>query len=173
LKCKLRKYLIKEAPASSETSRSPKSGFEGLVTKKDGEWKCAVYSVQNESSFQNCVACEASKPTHKPHEAPSAFTVGSKSQSSESAGSQVGTEFKSNFPEKNFKIGISEKKLNLGMWIQKKTSSFAFQDSSNTEFNSINDGFIGEIRNLNPISKHPRSKLLQTNIQYQIKCRDT
>ena len=115
MKCKLRKYLIKEAPASSETSRSPKSGFEGLVTKKDGEWKCAVYSVQNESSFQNCVACEASKPTHKPHEVPSAFTEGSKSQSSESAGSQVGTELKSNFPEKNFKVVLSEQKINFGL----------------------------------------------------------
>ena len=115
LKCKLRKYLIKEAPASSETSRSPKSGFEGLVTKKDGEWKCAVYSLQKESSFQKCVACEASKPTHKPHEVPSAFTEGSKSQSSESPGSQVGTEFKTNFPEKNFKVVLSEQKINFGL----------------------------------------------------------
>ena len=114
MKCKLRKFLIKEAPGSSETSRSPKSGFEGLVTKKDGEWKCAVYSLQKESSFQKCVACEASKPTHKPHEVPSAFTEGSKSQSSESPGSQVGTELKSNFPEKNFKIVLSEQKFKFG-----------------------------------------------------------
>ena len=35
-------------------------------------------------------------------------TVGSKSQSNESAGSQVGTEFKTNFPEKNFKVVLSE-----------------------------------------------------------------
>ena len=75
------------------------------------------------------MACEASKPTHKPHEAPSAFTVGSKSQSSESAGSQVGTEFKSNFPEKNFKIGISEKKLNLGMWIHNKHLTLPFREA--------------------------------------------
>ena len=139
MKRKLRKFLIKEGPGSSETSRSPKSVFEGLVTKKDGEWKCAVCSVQNESSSLKCVACEASKPTHKPHEAPSAFTVGSKSQSSESAGSQVGTEFKSNFPEKNFKVGISEQKFKFGHVDQEKTPSFAFQGGSNTEFKSIKD----------------------------------
>ena len=114
MKRKLRKFLIKEGPGSSETSRSPKSGFEGLVTKKDGEWKCAVYSVQNEFSFKKCVACEAYNPTHKPHEAPAAFTEGSKSQSSESPGSQVGTELKSNFPEKNFKIVLSEQKFKFG-----------------------------------------------------------
>lgn len=129
------------APASSETSRSPKSGFEGLFPKKEGEWECAVCSVQNESSSLKCVACEASKPTHKPHEAPSAFTVGSKSQSNESAGSQVGTEFKSNFPEKNFKVGISEQKFKFGHVDQEKTPSFAFQGGSNTEFKSIKDGF--------------------------------
>lgn len=115
------------APASSETSRSPKSGFEGLFPKKEGEWECAVCSVQNESSSLKCVACEASKPTHKPHEAPSAFTVGSKSQSNESAGSQVGTEFKSNFPEKNFKVGISEQKFKFGHVDQEKHLPLPFR----------------------------------------------
>jgi hypothetical protein len=79
-------------------------------------------------------------------------------------------ELKSNFPEKNVKIGISEKKFKFGHCgsrkkkKKKKTPSFAFQGGSNTEFKSIKDGFIGEIRNLIPIPKHPRSKLLQTNI---------
>ena len=109
MKCKLRKFLIKEAPGSSETSRSPKSGFEGLVTKKDGEWKCAVYSLQKESSFQKCVACEASKPTHKPHEVPSAFTEGSKSQSSESAGSQVEQNSKLTFQKRILKLSFQSK----------------------------------------------------------------
>lgn len=130
------------APASSETSKSPKSGFEGLFTKKEGQWECSVCSIQNESSSLKCAACDASKPTHKPVvEAPSAFTVGSKSQLNESAGSQVGTEFKSNFPEKNFKFGIAEQKFKFGHVDQEKTPSFAFQSSSNTEFKSIKDGF--------------------------------
>ena len=88
------------------------------------------------------MACEAYNPTHKPHEAPAAFTEGSKSQSSESAGSQVGKELKSNFPEKNFKVGISEKKFKFGHVEpekKKKTPSFAFQGGSNTEFKSIKD----------------------------------
>ena len=109
MKCKLRKFLIKEAPGSSETSRSPKSVFEGLVTKKDGEWKCAVYSLQKESSFQKCVACEASKPTHKPHEVPSAFTEGLKSQSSESAGSQVEQNSKLTFQKRTLKLSFQSK----------------------------------------------------------------
>jgi hypothetical protein len=32
---------------------------------------------------------------------------------------------------------------------------------------------IGEIRNSRPIPKHNKSNLLQTNIQYQIKWRET
>lgn len=130
------------ASASSETSKSPKSGFEGLFAKKEGQWECNVCSVQNESSSLKCVACVASKPTQKSTvEAPSTFTVGSKSQLNESAGSQVGTEFKSNFPEKNFKFGITEQKFKFGHVDQEKTPSFAFQSSSNTEFKSIKDGF--------------------------------
>ena len=139
MKCKLRKFLIKEAPGSSETSRSPKSVFEGLVTKKDGEWKCAVYSLQKESSFQKCVACEASKPTHKPHEVPSAFTEGSKSQSSESPGSQVEQNSKLTFQKRILKLSFQSRNLILGLWVQKKTPSFAFQGGSNTEFKSIKD----------------------------------
>ena len=48
------------APASlkfgtSETSKTPKSGFEGVFTKKEGQWDC---SVQNEASMAECVACQ-------------------------------------------------------------------------------------------------------------------
>ena len=48
------------APASlkfgtSETSKAPKSGFEGIFTKKEGQWDC---SVQNEASTAECVACQ-------------------------------------------------------------------------------------------------------------------
>ncbi|ERE87273.1 E3 SUMO-protein ligase RanBP2 [Cricetulus griseus] len=131
------------ASSSSETSKSPKSGFEGLFTKKEGQWECSVCSVENESSSLKCVACDASKPTPKSiveAQAPSAFTAGSKSQLNESAGSQVGTEFKSNFTEKNFKFGITEPKFKFGHVDQEKTSSFPFQ-GSNTEFKSIKDGF--------------------------------
>ncbi|MQL00625.1 hypothetical protein EI005_25820, partial [Escherichia coli] len=96
-------------PASSETSRSPKSGFEGLFPKKEGEWECAVCSVQNEGSSLKCVACEASKPTHKPHEVPSAFTEGLKSQSSESAGSQVEQNSKLTFQKRTLKLSFQSK----------------------------------------------------------------
>ncbi|XP_040080124.1 E3 SUMO-protein ligase RanBP2 isoform X2 [Oryx dammah] len=48
------------APASlkfgtSETSKALKSGFEGVFSKKEGQWDC---SVQNEASMAECVACQ-------------------------------------------------------------------------------------------------------------------
>nr|XP_020038106.1 E3 SUMO-protein ligase RanBP2-like isoform X3 [Castor canadensis] len=129
-------------PASSETNKSPKNGFEGMFTKKEGQWDPNVGVVQNESSSLKCVACDASKPTHKPTaEAPSAFTVGSKTKLNESSGSQVGTGFKSTFPEKTFKFGITEQGFKFGHVDQDSIPSFTFQGSSNTEFKSIKEGF--------------------------------
>ncbi|XP_055257184.1 E3 SUMO-protein ligase RanBP2-like [Moschus berezovskii] len=50
------------APASaslkfgtSETSKAPKSGFEGIFTKKEGQWDCPV---QSEASMAERVACQ-------------------------------------------------------------------------------------------------------------------
>uniref|UniRef100_A0A8C5L7M3 E3 SUMO-protein ligase RanBP2 n=1 Tax=Jaculus jaculus TaxID=51337 RepID=A0A8C5L7M3_JACJA len=135
------------APASfkfgtSEISKLTKNGFEGMFTKKEGQWDCGACFVQNESSSLKCVACDSSKPSHKPiAEVTSAFTVGSKTQINESAGSQVGTGFKSNFPEKPFKFGITEQGFKFGHVDQENPSSFTFQGSSNTEFKSIKEGF--------------------------------
>ncbi|XP_008050567.2 E3 SUMO-protein ligase RanBP2-like, partial [Carlito syrichta] len=121
-------------PASSETSKTPKSGFEGMFAKKEGQWDCSVCFVQNESSSLKCVACSASKPTHKPiADAPSAFTLGSKMKLNDSSGSQVGTGFKSNFSEKAFTFGITEQGFKFGHVDQENTPSFTFQSSSNTE----------------------------------------
>ncbi|XP_005400866.1 PREDICTED: E3 SUMO-protein ligase RanBP2 isoform X2 [Chinchilla lanigera] len=129
-------------PASAVTGRTPKNGFEGVFTIKEGQGDCSVCLVQNESSSSKCVACDACKPTHKPTvEAPSAFTEGSKTKLSESSGSQVGTGFKSNFPEKTFKFGITEQGFKFGHVEQENTPSFTFQGSSNTEFKSIKEGF--------------------------------
>ncbi|XP_042836986.1 E3 SUMO-protein ligase RanBP2 isoform X1 [Panthera tigris] len=135
------------APASfkfstSETSKAPKSGFEGMFTKKEGQWDCSVCSVQNESSSLKCVACNSSKPTHK-HiaEAPSAFILGSKTKLNDSSGSQVGTGFKSNFSEKAFKFGTTEQGFKFGHVDQESTPSFTFQGSSNTDPKSTKEGF--------------------------------
>ncbi|XP_004844573.1 E3 SUMO-protein ligase RanBP2 isoform X3 [Heterocephalus glaber] len=129
------------APPSAETSKTPKNGFEGMFTKKEGQWDCSVCLVENENSSSKCVASDACKATHKPIvEAPSAFTEGSKTKLSESSGSQVGTGFKNNFPEKTFKFGITEQGFKFGHVDQENTSSFTFQ-GSNTEFKSIKDGF--------------------------------
>uniref|UniRef100_G1P526 E3 SUMO-protein ligase RanBP2 n=3 Tax=Myotis lucifugus TaxID=59463 RepID=G1P526_MYOLU len=129
------------ASASSETSKATKSGFEGIFTKKEGQWDCSVCFVQNESSSLKCVACDASKPTHKPiPETPSAFTLGSKAKLSDSSGNQVGTGFKSNFSEKAFKFGITEQGFKFGHVDQENIPSFTFQ-SSNTDSNSTIEGF--------------------------------
>ncbi|ELK30137.1 E3 SUMO-protein ligase RanBP2 [Myotis davidii] len=124
-----------------ETCKATKSGFEGMFTKKEGQWDCSVCFVQNESSSLKCVACDASKPTHKPNpEASSAFTLGSKAKLSDSSGNQVGTGFKSNFSEKAFKFGITEQGFKFGHMDQENTPSFTFQ-SSNTDSNSTIEGF--------------------------------
>ncbi|XP_054447996.1 E3 SUMO-protein ligase RanBP2-like isoform X2 [Pteronotus mesoamericanus] len=129
------------APASSETSKATKSGFEGVFTKKEGQWDCSVCFVQNESSSLKCVACDASKPTHKPiAETPSAFTLGSKTKLNDSSGSQVGTGFKSNSSEKPFKFGITEQGFKFGHVDQENTPSFTFQ-SSNVDSKSTVEGF--------------------------------
>ncbi|XP_005626034.2 E3 SUMO-protein ligase RanBP2 isoform X3 [Canis lupus familiaris] len=130
------------APASSDTCKAPKSGFEGMFTKKEGQWDCSICSVQNESSSLKCVACHASKPTHKPvAEAPSAFALGSKTKLSDSSGSQIGTGFKSNFSEKAFKFGTTEQGFKFGHVDQESTPSFTFQGSSSTDSKSTKEGF--------------------------------
>ncbi|KAM5322208.1 E3 SUMO-protein ligase RanBP2 isoform 1-T1 [Glossophaga mutica] len=129
------------APASSETSNAIKSGFEEMFTKKEGQWDCSVCFVQNESSSLKCVACDASKPTHKlTADTPSAFTLGSKTKLNDSSGSQVATEFKTNSSEKPFKFGITEQGFKFGHADQENTPSFTFQ-SSNTDSKSTVEGF--------------------------------
>uniref|UniRef100_H0XVI6 E3 SUMO-protein ligase RanBP2 n=1 Tax=Otolemur garnettii TaxID=30611 RepID=H0XVI6_OTOGA len=129
---------VTSAPASSETSKAPKSGFEGMFIKKEGQWDCGVCFVQNESSSLKCVACDAAKPVA---EVPSAFTLGSKTKLNETSGSQVGTGFKSNFSEKAFKFGNTEQGFKFGHVDQVNMPSFTFQGSSNTESKSTKDGF--------------------------------
>ncbi|NIG58658.1 E3 SUMO-protein ligase RanBP2 isoform X2 [Pontoporia blainvillei] len=135
------------APASfkfgaSETSKAPKSGLEGIFTKKEGQWDCSVCFVRNESSSLKCVACDVSKPAHKPvAEEPSAFTLGSTAKANDSSGSQVGTGFKSNFSEKAFKFGSAEQGFKFGRVDQENTPSFTFQSSSNTDSKSTKEGF--------------------------------
>ncbi|KAM5252530.1 E3 SUMO-protein ligase RanBP2-like isoform 2-T2 [Hipposideros larvatus] len=126
----------------SETSKATKSGFEGLVTKKEGQWDCSLCFVENESSSLKCVACAASKPTHTPVvEAPSAFTLGSKTKLNDSSESQVGTGFKSNYSEKAFQFGITEQGFKFGHVDQENMPSLTFQDSSDMDAKSTTEGF--------------------------------
>ncbi|XP_023573281.1 E3 SUMO-protein ligase RanBP2 isoform X3 [Octodon degus] len=129
------------APVSADTGRSPQSGLQGVL-RKEGQGHCSVCLVQSEGSSAQCVACDACKPAHKPTaEAPSAFMEGSKAKLTESSGSPVGTGFKSNFPEKTFKFGITEQGFKFGHVDQENTPSFTFQGPANTEFKSIKEGF--------------------------------
>ncbi|XP_057596684.1 E3 SUMO-protein ligase RanBP2-like isoform X2 [Hippopotamus amphibius kiboko] len=135
------------APASfkfgtSETSKAPKSGLEGMFAKKEGQWDCSVCFVRNESSSLKCVACAVSKPTHKSvAEEPSAFTLGSTTKANDSPGSQKGTGFKSNFSEKTFKFGNAEQGFKFGHVDQENTPSLTFHSSSNTDSKSTKEGF--------------------------------
>nr|XP_036871300.1 E3 SUMO-protein ligase RanBP2 isoform X2 [Manis javanica] len=51
------------APASfkfgtSETSKTTKGGFEGVFTKKEGQWDCSFCLVPNQASAAMCIACQ-------------------------------------------------------------------------------------------------------------------
>ncbi|XP_012586985.1 PREDICTED: E3 SUMO-protein ligase RanBP2 isoform X2 [Condylura cristata] len=130
------------APGISDTNKAPKSGFEGVFTKKEGKWDCSACFVQNENSSLKCVSCDASKPTHKSvTEASSAFKLGSKPKLSDSSGNQMGTGFKNNFSEKSFKFGSTEQGFKFGHVDQENTPSFTFQGSSNTDSKTTKEGF--------------------------------
>ncbi|XP_067151302.1 ranBP2-like and GRIP domain-containing protein 4 isoform X3 [Apteryx mantelli] len=117
----------------ADASKPQKNGFEGLFTKKEGQWDCNTCLVRNESSSPACVACQAPNPSGKPAgDAPSTTTSGFKSKLSEPAGGQLGTGFKCDFLEKSFKFGHAE---------QGKTPSFTFQIPSNSEAKTAKEGF--------------------------------
>ncbi|NXJ65432.1 RBP2 ligase, partial [Rostratula benghalensis] len=117
----------------ADASKPQKNGFEGLFTKKEGQWDCSTCFVRNEGSSLACVACQTPNPSAKPAgDASSVPTFGLKSKLSEPAGGQLGTGFKCDFLEKGFKFGHAE---------QGKTPSFTFQIPSDTEPKSAKEGF--------------------------------
>ncbi|NXN42530.1 RBP2 ligase, partial [Rhinoptilus africanus] len=117
----------------ADVSKPQKNGFEGLFTKKEGQWDCSTCFVRNEGSSPACVACQTPNPSAKPAgDASSTPTFGLKSKLSESNGGQLGTGFKCDFLEKGFKFGNAE---------QGKTPSFTFQIPSDTEAKSSKEGF--------------------------------
>ncbi|NXD85689.1 RBP2 ligase, partial [Halcyon senegalensis] len=118
----------------ADASKPQKNGFEGLFTKKEGQWDCTTCLVRNEGSSPACVACQTPNPSGKPAgDSSSTSTFGLKSKLSEPAGGgQSGTGFKCDFLEKGFKLGHAE---------QVKTPSFTFQIPSDTEAKPAKEGF--------------------------------
>ncbi|XP_032534255.1 ranBP2-like and GRIP domain-containing protein 4 isoform X3 [Chiroxiphia lanceolata] len=107
----------------ADTNKPQKNGFEGLFTKKEGQWDCSTCLVRNEGSSPACVACQTLNPSGKPAgDASSAPPFGLKSKLPELDGGQLGT---------GFKFGLE----------QGKTPSFTFQISSDTESKSAKEGF--------------------------------
>ncbi|NWU76239.1 RBP2 ligase, partial [Onychorhynchus coronatus] len=107
----------------ADTSKPQKNGFEGLFTKKEGQWDYCTCLVKNEGSSPACVTCQTPNPSGKPAgDALSAPTFGLKSKLPELDGGQLGT---------GFKFGLE----------QGKTPSFTFQISSDTESKSGKEGF--------------------------------
>uniref|UniRef100_A0A6I8P227 E3 SUMO-protein ligase RanBP2 n=1 Tax=Ornithorhynchus anatinus TaxID=9258 RepID=A0A6I8P227_ORNAN len=118
---------------SSEAGKPPQGGFDGLFTKKEGQWDCSVCLVRNENAASKCVACETPNPAGKP-EAVSAFTFGIKSKSSEPSGSQAGPGFKFGQGVQGFKFGLAEQGVKFGQAEQGSSpASFPFQLPSGTE----------------------------------------
>ncbi|KAJ7406949.1 E3 SUMO-protein ligase RanBP2-like isoform X3 [Willisornis vidua] len=107
----------------ADTSKPQKNGFEGLFTKKEGQWDCSTCFVRNEGSSPACVACQTPNPSGKAAgDALSAPTFGLKNKLPELDGGQLGTGFKFGFD-------------------QGKTPSFTFQISSDTEAKPAKEGF--------------------------------
>ncbi|NXJ77541.1 RBP2 ligase, partial [Trogon melanurus] len=117
----------------ADASKPQKNGFEGLFTKKEGQWDCSTCLVRNEGSSPACVACQTPNPSGKPDgDSVSVPTTGLKSKLSEPAEGQLGTGFKCDFLQKGFKFGLAE---------QGKTPSFTFQIPSGTEAKPGKEGF--------------------------------
>ncbi|NWX14480.1 RBP2 ligase, partial [Aegotheles bennettii] len=117
----------------ADASKPQKNGFEGLFTKKEGQWDCSTCLVRNEGSSPACVACQTPNPSGKPAgDTSSTPTFGLKSKLSEPDAGHLATGFKCDFLEKSFKFGHAE---------QGKTPSFTFQIPSDTEAKSAKEGF--------------------------------
>ncbi|XP_034613967.1 E3 SUMO-protein ligase RanBP2-like isoform X1 [Trachemys scripta elegans] len=120
--------------SATDPSKPQKSGFEGLFTRKEGQWDCNVCLVRNEGSSVTCAACQAPNPCNKPVvDAPSTLNLLLRPNVSEPAVGQLGTGFKCDFSEKGFKFGHTEQ--------GKAPSSFTFQIPSDTEVKSAKEGF--------------------------------
>lgn len=105
-------------------------------SKKEGQWRCEICLVLNESSSATCAACQCPNPCSAapalPVSAPSP-AFGFKSKLSEPIGGPQGTGFKCDLSEKGFKFGHPTE--------QGKSPSFTFQIPSNIETKSIKGGF--------------------------------
>uniref|UniRef100_A0A8C5IG62 E3 SUMO-protein ligase RanBP2 n=1 Tax=Junco hyemalis TaxID=40217 RepID=A0A8C5IG62_JUNHY len=112
-----------ELGSIADSSKPQKNGFEGLFTKKEGQWDCSTCLVRNEGSSLTCVACETPNPSAKPAgDALPTPAFGLKSKLPELGGGQLGT---------GFKFGLE----------QGKTPPFTFQISSDTEAKPAKEGF--------------------------------
>uniref|UniRef100_A0A452S727 358 kDa nucleoporin n=1 Tax=Ursus americanus TaxID=9643 RepID=A0A452S727_URSAM len=112
------------APASSDTGKPPKSGFEGMFTKKEGQWDCSVCLVRNEASATTCVACQNPSKQNQPTSAVLAPASSDTCKLNDSSGSQVGTGFKKGFSFSD----ISGQKNGSGVIFGQTGSTFTFAD---------------------------------------------
>ncbi|XP_075595265.1 ranBP2-like and GRIP domain-containing protein 4 isoform X2 [Balearica regulorum gibbericeps] len=112
--------------STADANKPQKNGFEGLFTKKEGQWDCNTCFVRNEGSSPACVACQTPNPSSKAAgDASSTPAFGLKSQLSERDGGQLRTGFKCEF----------------GHGEQGKTRSFTFQIPFDTEAKPAKEGF--------------------------------
>ncbi|NWH23811.1 RBP2 ligase, partial [Grus americana] len=112
--------------STADANKPQKNGFEGLFTKKEGQWDCNTCFVRNEGSSPACVACQTPNPSSKAAgDASSTPAFGLKSQLSERDGGQLRTGFKCEF----------------GHGEQSKTRSFTFQIPFDTEAKPAKEGF--------------------------------
>ncbi|XP_053311054.1 ranBP2-like and GRIP domain-containing protein 4 [Spea bombifrons] len=127
--------------SSTVIDKPPSSSLETMFARKAGEWDCNVCLVRNKESAGTCASCQTPNPNSKSTTATapagttstpteSNFTFGLKNNSTKPEG-QAATEFKCNFPGKDFKFGTSEV----------KSSSFSFKPPVNEETKPTQESF--------------------------------
>ncbi|XP_067889893.1 E3 SUMO-protein ligase RanBP2 isoform X2 [Heterodontus francisci] len=119
------------------TSTSAQAAFEGLFSKKEGQWDCGTCLVRNEADVANCAACQTPNPNSKAASTSTASApfglanVYTKSDAPESG-------FKLNFPASGVKFGHSDSNSSTAFKVEASSpssrpfSSTAFTFSSNS-----------------------------------------
>lgn len=131
--------FAEDASVSEHVSRKDHddtSSIEAMFAKKDGEWECDTCLVRNNASANKCVACQTQNPNAKsitasaPSASPFSFNFGTKSSSSQPAGTECNVPFAAG---SSFKFGLNKDNASA--------SSFKFETPQSGSGTTSSSGF--------------------------------